>query len=256
MISLVHTMTSRELLPLPESCCPLPFVATPCRTRHRRSIQRQAQAVTQWPQEVFYTLNSVYGHGSAAPGLRPSAAQVSGLSHVERVLRDLGPPPCSPAAAHRELCGYTPGYACTPENRASYTEGRVSLPSAGPHCKAEDVLKGDALELWAGWERLLLRDANVSPVNVKPFSDPKLVRDRRTYARFIGELIDCHVVVLGEYASETVGLFFVPKGKGELLRLIFDTRVANVFFSWSPTMCSSLRPGLGAASGRRLTVNC
>jgi len=62
-----------------------------------------------------------------------------------------------------------------------------------------------------------------------PYTDPVLRRDPKEYARLIADLHSRGLVTLGREVEPTVGVFVVPKKKGKL-RLIFDTRAANLKF--------------------------
>ena len=87
---------------------------------------------------------------------------------------------------------------------------------------------------------MLLNDADactrMSECNVEPYFDPKLKYDRKSYVEFITELTERGLLrwrkaVTGE--RHTLGVFFVAKKDGKL-RLIFDTRVANLQFCAPP----------------------
>ncbi|CAK0867614.1 unnamed protein product, partial [Prorocentrum cordatum] len=101
----------------------------------------------------------------------------------------------------------------------------------GGQCVGADCLTGRALELWVGWQKHLLREEGPPDgPRLRPFSDPKLVHCKKTYARFIGELLVRGLIDLGERTEATVGIFFVFKSDKRSLRMIADTRVANMRF--------------------------
>ncbi|CAK0841243.1 unnamed protein product, partial [Prorocentrum cordatum] len=195
------------------------------------SKARQGQYAAQWLSEALHAVNSLYGHGAPRRDLQASCAQLAGIDHVREIIQEAGPPPFSGAAAHAELCSHLPGYAEDTVRRASYSEGLVSLPTAGGQCDGADCLTGRARELWVGWQKHLLREGGPPDgPRLRPFSDPKLVHCMKTYSRFVGELLSRGLIDLGERTESTVGIFFVFKSDKRSLRMIADTRVANMRF--------------------------
>ena len=65
---------------------------------------------------------------------------------------------------------------------------------------------------------------------VVPHTDEVLTRRPKEYARFIMDLAERNLVSLQPAAKATVGVFFVPKKRAGELRMILDTRAANLHF--------------------------
>ena len=61
------------------------------------------------------------------------------------------------------------------------------------------------------------------------YVDPKLIGNRRRYARFLKDLERRGRLRFATWVQEVVGLFFVRKKSGSL-RLIVDARLANLHF--------------------------
>ncbi|CAK0904966.1 unnamed protein product [Prorocentrum cordatum] len=190
-----------------------------------------ARCAARWLSEALLATNSLHGHGAPRQDLQVSRAQLAGIDRVREIIREAGPPPFSGTAAHAEPCSHLPGYAEDTARRASYSEGLVSLPTMGGQCVGADCLTGRALELWVGWQKHLLREEGPPDgPRLRPFSDPKLVHGKKTHARFIGELLVRGLIDLGERTEPTVGIFFVCMSDKRSLRMIADTRVANMRF--------------------------
>ena len=138
---------ARELLPLP---CPYPGALLPAdRPGQRRgaSCRIRSEAAQQvWCNKAVDVLN---GLGRSGPfnafTHRPSAGQLASLEHVVSVVQAAGRPSCTPAEAHRELCGARAGYE-GPAQRARYQRDLVSLPEEGGLVDGAQCLTGEARE--------------------------------------------------------------------------------------------------------------
>ena len=221
------TVAPRELLPVRSPLVALTGADSTAPCRRVRSRMRQQLHVQNWVSEAVESLNMLYGGGQARESHSLSAGQIAGLAHVQEVIAGAGPPPCSAAAAHAELCSHSPGYLQSPEPQAVYQRDRVSLPLPAAHCDPSQVLVGTELDQWVHWEKRLLRTDPSSAPEIRPHNDQSLIRDRTGYAQFIWDLRERGLVDIGPRKQHTVGVFFVWKSDRQRLRLILDTRRVN-----------------------------
>ena len=216
----------RELLPL--SAPPVAAAITSDCCRSVRSRARRHLAVEDWRSDIIHSLNSLYGRGQGLGGTSTSAAQREGLAHIESVIREVGAPTTTPAAAHQELCGARAGYLADPTTHRPFQRGLVSLPALGATARGEDNLSGKALDFWMNWPSKLMRPKSETRLAVRPYTDQSLIRSRQKYAEFVLDLVQCNLVRFGKARPSTLGIFFVAKA--DKLRLIFDTRKINQEF--------------------------
>ncbi len=220
----------RELFPVPSALVAADdFPGLHSSTRRRRAAARQRFGVCKWAAEAAHALNWLYGREVPDSFGRLSLAQEAGLEQMNARIGSLGGPPCTPAAALRELCRSTPGYDCDPVKSIVYTEGRVSLPSDPGKCDALAWLRGHPSELRHGWRQRLLRDPGALREPVVPYFDDKLRRSPGLYAKFLSEMHSAGMIRFAPARKASVGLFFVEKS-GDQLRLILDTRRINQEF--------------------------
>ena len=203
-MTMLGKIAPRELLPLSgfaaaRSCDGPAGLSRAVRSRVRRRLH-----VDNWIADAAESLNALYGHGGAREEFCLSAGQQRSLEFMQSVIEQAGPPPCTPAAAHQELCGSQPGYLAEPEPPAQYQREILSLPGPGARCDPSDVLL---------------------------HSGRKLMADRQCYAQFILDLYTSGLIRVGAKRSATVGVFCVWKSGRERLRLIFDTRLVNARFT-------------------------
>ena len=135
----------REPLPLPVGLLPqhCGTGATSC-TRRRRSAARQLEHIDQWVREVGLALNWLDGRPVAEDFTGLNAVRQRGRANVRSDIVNLGTPTCSPTAAHRELCGFKPGYEEQPVTVAAFSPGKVALPSDAVKCYPGGILSGAA----------------------------------------------------------------------------------------------------------------
>ena len=76
---------------------------------------------------------------------------------------------------------------------------------------------------------------------IQPHVDPRLAKSPEVYAKFLVELQQRGQLSFSEERSHTVGVFFVRKKSSDELRLIIDTRMANLRFRdpWSTSLPSA-----------------
>ncbi|CAK0889614.1 unnamed protein product, partial [Prorocentrum cordatum] len=187
----------------------------------QKKIQQQAAELRKIQEK---------GAGKDQAAGRGAAGQQRSLDFTQSIVEQAGPPPCSPAAAHQELCGHQPGYATEPEQPAQYQREILSLPGPGARCDPSDVLRGLEHDQWVHWERHLLRRTPAPDKEIKLHNDRNLMADRRRYAQFILGLHTSGLVRVGAKRSATVGVFCAWKSGRERLRLIFDKRRVNARF--------------------------
>ena len=98
-----------------------------------------------------------------------------------------------------------------------------------------ELLTGKALsKLRMGASKLLRHSGEAPSVRQSiavssPFSDLSLIRNGYS----VRHMVSCGMVDLVSFAPHTVGVFFFRKKDGRL-RIIFDTRIANVEFNDPP----------------------
>ena len=222
-------VASRELFPLHYPFNLEQAVGARCGSNSRTTRKRTHARLNwqSWANTAVAACNDIMSAGSFDhERFTPSAAQVEAVGHISDVCRRLGPPPCDAAEAHRALCGESQSGYADPSPRVSYREGEVSLPDFGGLVNVADVLIGEPLDYWCEWKQRIQRSAPLTTGPRVPYSDPHLVKNKVTYARFVGELWSRGLLLFSERAPATLGLFFVAKKSGAL-RLIFDTRVCN-----------------------------
>jgi hypothetical protein len=224
-------VVARELLPIPRNLWPPAIVGDgSVPTRRRRADHRQLEHSTTWANESLDALNWLNDRQVFGQFDKLSEGQASAVEFVSSTISSSGPPPCSSAAASKELCGASPGYQGTSEKKyASYAAGHVSLPTPGPKCDAGPLLAGNTRDLWYDWQCKLMRNDDGIRAPVKPHIDAKLHRSRSSYAEFILLLYDVGVIDFRELRAGTLGVLFAPKGLDKL-RLIFGTRAINQEF--------------------------
>ncbi|CAK0895683.1 unnamed protein product, partial [Prorocentrum cordatum] len=218
----------RELLPLSGFAAARTDGGPAGLSRSARSRVRRRARVTNWVADAAESLNALRGHGGAREHFSVSAGQQRSLEFMQSIIEQAGPPPCSPAAAHQELCGHQPGYVTEPEQPAQHQREILSLPGLGARCDPSDVLRGLDHDQWAHWERHLLRRTPAPDNEIRLHNDRNIMADRRRCAQFILDLYTSGLVRVGAKRSATVGVFCAWKSGRERLRLIFDTRRADV----------------------------
>ena len=203
-----------------------------------------------WANRCIDSLNSLSGADAQASVPREAQNQSSrlALDHVLRAFNDMGRPPAdlSPEGALQELLGGQAWYDQVRADLAPYAKDRVSWPPVGtrPVSLVHHLPSADSHRL-SHWESHLLKaDAPTShPHNpkqqntiTKPYNDPILTHDRKSYGGFIQRLAERGMIrfrlpSFGERPK--LGIFFVKK-KDDSLRIIFDTRILNQSFSDPP----------------------
>ena len=153
---------------------------------------------------------------------------------------EVGQPPLDLTAAGslREICGSAPGYTVDDfKPRVSYhPQASIALPPPGdcPHAIG-GLMSGEPRSQWVDWQSSILRTPDEAAAAQtecgvsQPYSDSKLIGDRREYAKCIRRLLEAKMIRLVRRQKHTVGVFFVLKKNGAF-RVIFDTRVANSSF--------------------------
>ena len=191
--------------------------------------------------------NQPHARHSVEPMHRDVAARVDGLSShwmkVEQPAREA----YSRESAREALLALTRGRALYEEATtegvlAPFIASAVSLPSevtAAPYL--ENVLPQharrymmDGCALMRRPEHEVRADFEADPGSV--YVEPSLIRNRRTYSRFVCSLVKRGLVEFREEVKAHVGVFFVWKKGKKTTRLILDCRNANRWLVKPPTV--------------------
>ncbi|CAK0801949.1 unnamed protein product, partial [Prorocentrum cordatum] len=205
-------------------------------TRRRGAASKH---ILDWGDECINVLNDLYGHQDR-PAVPANAAQRHAVDHVESQVRALGKPPPEASfreGALRELLAGTGIYQTGDlSSRRPYVKESISWPSPDLQPVPLTACLGEAESEWLGrWQSTLLRpDKPTAAERTEfcphaPFFDPSLFSKPLLYADFVAKLLARGMVELKrDCDAATVGCFFVAK-KNKKLRVIFDTRYANLF---------------------------
>ncbi len=141
----------------------------------------------------------------------------------------------SEARALSELCSTSAVYGDGSEV-SSYDEDFLSVPPGGTTAVPAIALTSDEVsKLLCDWESRMLRPvAEVQELRDAAglhqcYTDSKPTRSSKTYMKFLRRLHAAGLVEFRVDLTPTVGCFFVRKRDGSL-RVIFDTRIANLDF--------------------------
>ena len=227
-----------------------------------RAVRRRIEASNALKKRVngaISALNSLWFGGS----LRYRAweiehmdglplAQRDALSHIQRCVRDLGPPPDGASrqgalqALRAASCSYTepePGVGSVVDMDLH----RLSLPTgAVAGVSLVDQLEGPVRDMVQNFEEYMLQDSDVWTsmeslvASVPPYND-KLLRRHYGYLQFIKHLYECGVLGFTSCCKGRVGAFSVSK-KPKVVngitqprqRLVLDCRQTNLLFKDPP----------------------
>ncbi|CAK0877595.1 unnamed protein product [Prorocentrum cordatum] len=225
-------LAPRELLPLSGFAAARGADGPAGLSSSARSRVRRRLRVANWIADAVESLSALCGRGGARDHFSVSAGQRRSLEFMQSIIKQAGPPPCSPAAAHAELCGHRSGCDTEPELPAQCQREILSLPGPGARCDPSDDLCGfvRSHDQWAHWGRHLLRRTPAPDYDIKLRNDRNLMADRRCYAQFVLDLYTSGVIRVGAKRSATVGAFCVWKSGRQRLGLLFDTLRANARF--------------------------
>ena len=239
--ALGHSDRQRDIFPLP-----------PLRRDHAGAAGRQdlsrvtrrrgeaAKHILDWGDDCIDALNDLYGHQDR-PAAPANAGQRHAVDYVESRVRALGKPPPEAGfreGALRELLAGTGIYQTDDlSSRRPYVKESISWPSPDLQPVSLTSCLSEAESEWLGrWQSTLLRpDKPTAAERAEfcphgPFFDPSLFSKPLLYADFVAKLLARGMVELKrDCDAATVGCFFVTK-KNKKLRVIFDTRYANLFF--------------------------
>eukprot|EP00438_Fugacium_kawagutii_P024261 Skav223122 [mRNA] locus=scaffold419:830256:833692:- [translate_table: standard] len=206
---------------------------------NRRAAQRLCKRarIRDELRELIFTLNWMHtGDFNAQPGPLGHPPHGDVVKYLEAAVgraSNLGDLSCVPSqeAALRELLHGQDGYSelSTPASLAPFNLELISLPQDLDDApRAEDLLSVEDRRYLEVQERML-RDTprDEHSTLVKPYWDPALKNNPRTYRKFIQKL---HSIKYLEYTlspSQHAGVFFVWKSDRKRVRMIVDARPAN-----------------------------
>ena len=238
----------RDIFPLPPFAEPGTVSSKLSKTVRQRL--NRSNRWTSWANSGIDSLNSMYGfrdvHHVHKAGDALNASQTEALSHIKssyvEACKGIDEPPAAEESLNallstsglydsdnstvvpysKELCSW-PKIGSTP----TPLEGILS-PADIHYCEngCESLLRSEQAS------RALQQELNIS----KPYSDPSLINNPKTYADFLWRLHAAGMLRWTVRGSRnyTVGVFFVRKSNGRI-RIIFDTRVANTRFREPPS---------------------
>ena len=234
-----HTARQRDIFPFPAQCTVIPVPGSAPTADCSRTVQRRRTRTLHHAtllSQMVAGLNSLAGT-PVASGLEPTAIQTMCMEHLSDVAREFGVPPAtsSEAGSLTELCAasaiYGDGSKVVP-----FDEGRVAWPPVtSGSVSVFDLVSPGLSEKLEGWKARMLRPVCEAKLLQSQsglgdvYTDPRLIRSPRRYAKFVRKMLRHHMVRLGPQRDATTGLFFVRKSDGTL-RIICDTRCANTFF--------------------------
>ena len=168
------------------------------------------------------------------------------MTNITDAYKAMGPPPTSFSGkeALGELLANTSVYAESRTDVRPYAKHLVAWPSVAARSVDLGDCLGEADRAWLrDWRLHMLRPTDESAALIRdsavrrPYADPSLVHRPQVYADFLHTLHDRHMLrwTLAAGREETLAPFFVGKKatatRGERQRIIFDTRVANLYFA-------------------------
>ena len=151
--------------------------------------------------------------------------------------------PLSQEAALRELLRGRSDYhsPTDPIALAPFKQELVSLPES-LHCAPTAIsLLGGSDRLYLEEEGRMLRERPPEHIAIRPYWDPSLRYNRRTYRGFMRRLRGLGYLEFTRAPLEEAGIFFVLKSDRKHLRMIVDARRANSVFREPPgvDLCSA-----------------
>ena len=166
------------------------------------------------------------------------------IDRIREVYAGVPAPPAglTPAQAFSCLRGSSTGYSPVPLQgaRVTFDLERCSMPPP-LNCAHPVVqsLSGKPHEEIVNWRERILKpeserhDYMHGKDRIKPYLDPKLVRDSKVYAKFLQRLDGAGILSWKVGIQSWLGVFFVAKKNGKL-RIILDTRDVNGVFKPPP----------------------
>ena len=205
----------------------------------RRKARRQ-RAVEDGLRSGIAALNVISAVGRKADEAQPlSGIQRSAVEHLVTQFAEEPPIPkgfTDNLGAWKALQGSTSGYDDDAgRTHIGFEQGKVSLP-AGRSGTVDlfSVLappQQNVLESGGLWrDEAEARDLQDELGHAR-YLDPRLRDHPSTYGAFLGDLVARGVVERCHAPREHCGCFFVKKKTADTMRMIFDTRMANCWFS-------------------------
>ena len=221
------------------------------------------QRWTQWANRGIASLNSFYGHEHSAifdPHCIRNAGQQRALDHMQQAYENMSRTTATyditPAGALDALLANSGIYSDASTIRP-YDRLLVAWPASSHPTPIESIMQpSDISSLGCGCEHILRSEASREALrqecNIRqPYSDPTLVGNPKEYSHFLWKMHSCGMIrwSLADGRVHTLGIFFVAKSNG-MLRIIFDTRIANFDFVEPPCTALPTASALGKVESK------
>ncbi|CAK0838172.1 unnamed protein product [Prorocentrum cordatum] len=141
-----------------------------------------------------------------------------------------------------EMLAQAPGYAGDSGRVRPYSQPLAAWPKSTKAVSISDVVSDAGSIALQGWRQTTLNSESVAAglrdaLGIqRPYVDPELRYQPKSHAQFSKQL-EAHDMIswraASSQSSHTIGLFFVEKSN-HVLRLVFDTRLANCSFATPP----------------------
>ncbi|CAK0911882.1 unnamed protein product, partial [Prorocentrum cordatum] len=212
--------------------------------RKKKGTKGDKGSGKDWADDAIDVMNA-----ACAPEAQPSALGVSegqraSLAHIQPTfacLEPLAEGEGFPEGALSDLLSGSPLYA-TGGPRRPYSRDLISWPDVGDDpVPLTKVVAGPDAQWLRAWSSSMLRgreeaDALLQQVCPRgPHVDPNLAFSPATFADFLAEMLKRKMICFQaeDPRIKPIGVFCVAK-KSNRLRLIFDTRTANAYFTGPP----------------------
>ncbi|CAK0858696.1 unnamed protein product, partial [Prorocentrum cordatum] len=178
----------------------------------------------------------------------PPAVQAASVDYLSSLHREFELPAAyserssACEASLVEMLAQAPGYAGDSGRVRPYSQPLVAWPKSTKAVSTSDVVSDADSIVLQGWRQTMLNPESVvaelrDELGIqRPYVDPELRYQPKSYAQFLKQL-EAHDMIswraASDQSSHTIGLFFVEKSN-HMLRLAFDTRLANCSFVTPP----------------------
>ena len=230
----------RDLLPLPGgdwSRCYSQQSVSRVVARRRAALAADGQRVN----DCVDALNYFYGDSRGFQGVRPSAAQLTALAHIEHSVFSDSPPSGWTESSKESLSAILGARASLyPEDGDDAMrvaplspDSVIAWPASAGSAELLACLPETQADLMRGGHAAFARPAEEVEAEIRAsgragiYWDPRLKNDKEAYADFIKELHSrCMIDLQANSPLHQVGIFVVYKKDGTL-RIIVDARRVN-----------------------------